>query len=53
MLTKTFIGQFLNEIELEEKKLLLKEKQVNGRQLCCLLKERFKGDRNQEIYKQH
>lgn len=25
---------------------------MNGRQLCWLLKERFKGDRNQEIYKQ-
>ena len=25
---------------------------MNGRQLCWLLKERFKGDRNQKIYKQ-
>ena len=25
---------------------------MNGRQLCWVLKERFKGDRNQEIYKQ-
>ena len=52
VLKKMFAGQFLNEIELEEKNLLLKEKQMNGRQLCRLRKERFKGDRNQEIYKQ-
>ena len=28
------------------------KKQMTGRQLCWLLKERFNGDRNQEIYKQ-
>ena len=52
VLKKRFAGQFLLGIDLEEKKLLLQEKQMNGRQLCWMLRERSKGDRHQEIYKQ-
>ena len=51
MLKKTFTGQFLNEIEFLERTLLLVKEQMTGRRRWWL-KERFKGDRNQDIYKQ-
>lgn len=52
LLKATSIGKFLQETELEGKRLLIDGKQINGRQLCWLPRERLKADRHQEIYKQ-
>ena len=39
LLRPTFMGQFLQEKELEGRKLLLGGRMMNGRQLCWLLRE--------------
>ena len=48
----TFVGQFLQEIELEDNKLLPEAKQMKGRQMCWRLRERSNADRHQGMYKQ-